>query len=124
MTHTLTLADLAQFSGGTGQWYRHGLVRSVLYTDGAQHVAEHGGAYWLLDKLATLQHVPKIARTEFQVWTLSVHVDRSATLACTDGNNGEVYAERITWTDFPLPSITLWVECDGEHRVILLPCEH
>ncbi|MFZ4768472.1 MAG: DUF6876 family protein, partial [Roseimicrobium sp.] len=44
---TLTQADLSQFTG-TEQWYRHGLARNVLYTEGAQHVAESGGAYWLL----------------------------------------------------------------------------
>lgn len=122
---TLSLADLAQFSGGTGQWYRHGLVRSVLYTDGARHVAEHGGAYWLLDMIATNQLLPEVAREEFQVWTLTVHADKSATLSCTNGNSREVYAEPIEWTDFPLLSITLWAETDDRtHRVILLPCEH
>jgi hypothetical protein len=30
---TLTEKDLRQFSG-TEHWYRHGLVRTVLYTDG------------------------------------------------------------------------------------------
>ena len=41
---TLTKEDLGQFTG-TEQWYRHGLARNVLYTEGAQHVAESGGAY-------------------------------------------------------------------------------
>ncbi len=40
---TLSKADLAHFTGSE-TWYRHGLVRNVLYTDGAQHVAETGGA--------------------------------------------------------------------------------
>jgi hypothetical protein len=50
-TKTLTKADLAHFTGSE-HWYSHGLVRSVLYTDGARHVAEAGGAYWLLDEIA------------------------------------------------------------------------
>lgn len=41
---TLTKEDLSQFTG-TEQWYRHGIARNVLYTDGAKHVAESGGAY-------------------------------------------------------------------------------
>jgi hypothetical protein len=39
-TKTLSKSDLAQFTG-TESWYRHGINRNVLYTDGAQHVAEH-----------------------------------------------------------------------------------
>lgn len=123
MTAALSLADLAQFTGSE-QWYRHSLVRSVLYTDGAQYLAEHGGAYWLLDEIATSQHLPAIAAQEFQVWTLTVQADRTARLACTNGNRTEVYAKAIEFTDFPLREISLWVEYDGKHRVILLPSEH
>jgi hypothetical protein len=42
-TKTLNEDDLAYFTGTT-QWYRHPLVRSVLYTDGVQYVAQAGGA--------------------------------------------------------------------------------
>jgi hypothetical protein len=34
MTKTLNTADLAQFTGSEN-WYRHGLNRTVLFTDGA-----------------------------------------------------------------------------------------
>jgi hypothetical protein len=50
-TKTLTKSDLSQFTGSE-QWYRHGLVRDVLFTDGAKYVADAGGAYWLIDKIA------------------------------------------------------------------------
>lgn len=123
MTPALTLADLAQFTGTT-QWYRHGLNRSVLYTDGARHVAEQGAAFWLLDEIAIGQHVRQVARQEFQVWTLSVLPDDTARLVCTNGNETEVFSKFIEFTDFPLREITLWVEYDGLHRVILLPSEH
>ena len=42
-TKTLSSSDLAQFTG-SDNWYRHGINRNLLYTDGAQHVAKHGGA--------------------------------------------------------------------------------
>ena len=54
MTHTLTKADLRHFTG-TESWFRHALVRDILYTEGVQYVAEQGGAYWLLDEIALLQ---------------------------------------------------------------------
>ena len=43
---TLTESQLRQFTGSEN-WYRHGINRSVLYTDGAQFLAEQGGAYCL-----------------------------------------------------------------------------
>ena len=71
MTKTLTREDLRQFSGSE-TWYRHAFVRSVLYTDGVKHVAEAGGAYWLIDEIAFGQHEKKIAAEPFQVWKLLV----------------------------------------------------
>ena len=75
---TLDAADLAQFTG-TEQCHRHSINRTVLYTDGAQYVAEHGGAYWLLDEIALVQpYDKKVAAEEFQVWTLTVHSDKNS----------------------------------------------
>jgi len=117
---TLTMSDLAQFTG-TVNWYRHGLVRSVTYTDGAQYVAEHGGAYWLLDIIAIAQrHDDAVSAEPFQVWRLTVRDDRTATVTCDDGNGKEVYRQEVPFTDFPLPEIALYF-CDG---VILLPGEY
>jgi hypothetical protein len=116
---TLTEADLRQFTG-TENIYRHGLVRHIRYTDGAQHVAEAGQAYWLLDAIACSQLEPKIAAEPFQLWTLTVHEDRSADLRCTDGNGIVIKSERIAFTDFPLKSIDLY--CTD--NTILLPNEY
>ena len=58
---TLTQPDLWQFSGST-TWYQHSLNKDVLYTEGAQYVAEAGGAYWLLDEIALAQQsIPPVA---------------------------------------------------------------
>jgi hypothetical protein len=54
---------------------------NVLYTDGAQYVAEHGGAYSLLDEISLIQSYDKhVAAEDFQVWRLTVHSDKIATL--------------------------------------------
>jgi hypothetical protein len=119
-THPLRREDLKQFYG-TEKWYRHGLARDVLYTDGARHVAVHGGAFWLLDEIALAQkYQPKVMAEAFQVWKLTVNEDRSATLSCEDGNLVEVYRKTLDYTDFPLPDITLWFT----DKVILLPSEY
>jgi hypothetical protein len=68
---TLTKSDLAQFTGSE-QWYRHGLVRKVLFTDGAKYVADTAGAYWLIDEIAFAQVEPAVAAEEFQLWKLTV----------------------------------------------------
>jgi len=101
--------------------YRHTINHNVLYTDGAQHVAEHGGAYWLLDEIAIIQPYNKpVAAEEFQVWKLTVHPDRSATLTCDDGNDNIVFTKKIEYTDFPLDEITLYFA----NNVIHLPSEY
>ena len=117
---TFTAADLAQFTGSE-HWYRHGINRKVLFTDGAKYVADCGGAYWLLDEIALIQPYDKrVAAEEFQVWTLKVRDDRTATLTCEDGNGTVVFSKDIEFTDFPLPEITLWFAND----TIYLPSEH
>jgi hypothetical protein len=116
----LTSEDLRQFTGSE-HWYRHGLVRNVLFTDGAKYLADAGGAYWLLDEIALAQrYEKKVAGEAFQVWKLTVNPDHTATLTCGDGNNNVVYTKRIDFTDFPLPEISLWFT----DNTILLPSEY
>ena len=116
----MTRADLAQFTG-TERWYRHSLNRRVLFTDGARHVAEAGGAYWLLDEIALAQlHVPAVAREAFKLWRLAVCPDRSAALECGDGNGVTVWAKPIPYTDFPLVGVELYLS----NNIILLPGEY
>jgi hypothetical protein len=117
---TLTEPDLRHFTGSK-HWYRHALNPSVVFTDGAKYVADEGGAYWLLDEIALAQRYEKaVAVEEFQVWTLTVNDDRTATLSCEDGNETVVFEKRIEFTDFPATWITLWFA----NGTIYLPSEH
>jgi prepilin-type processing-associated H-X9-DG protein len=117
----LSPADLLQFSGGTLRYYRHGLNRNVLFTDGAKYVADEGGAYWLLDIIAISQlHDKRLRRQPFQVWGLAVQPDQSATLTVDDGNGQVLLTQNIAFTDFPGAGITLWFS----GNVIYLPVEH
>lgn len=116
---TLRAADLDQFTGSE-HWYRHPLAPHITYTDGAQHVAETGGAYWLLDAIVSHQCVHSVRNEPFQVWTLKVEEDRSAMLSCKDGDGYVVAVQKIAYTDFPLPEIELWLQND----VIFLPSEY
>jgi hypothetical protein len=113
-------AIMASFTGSE-TWHQHGLVRSILFTEGAKYVADAAGAYWLLDEIATNQLRPKIRREEFQVWKLIVDADhQSAVLCCEDGNSRTVWRKRIDFTDFPGEGITLYFA----NNVIHLPSEY
>ena len=111
---------LRQFTG-SDTWYRHALNRKMLFTDGAKHIADEGGAYWLLDEIALAQRYEKaVAAEAFQAWKLTVDlIIRTGILTCEDGNGKAVFTKVIEYTDFPAASVTLWVE----NNTIYLPSE-
>jgi hypothetical protein len=115
-----TLAELRQFTGSE-QWFRHGLVRNILFTEGAKYLADRAGAYWLIDEIAfTQKSDPAVAAEAFQLWTLTVQPDQTATLTCGDGNGRTVYSKKLDYTDFPLPEVQLYCA----NNTILLPSEY
>jgi hypothetical protein len=119
-TSKLTKADLQQFTG-TDHYYRHAINPHVLFTDGAKYLADKAGAYWLLNEIALIQRYNRqVAVEEFQVWTLSVDANDTASLKCDDGNGNVVFSKDIGFTDFPLDEVKLWFAND----VIYLPSEH
>lgn len=116
----LSQDDLDQFQG-TEKWYSHGLNSNTLFTEGAKYLADAGQAYWLLDVIALSQlKGNRVAAEPFQVWTLRVQPDRSATITCEDGDHRTVYAQAIRFTDFPMDCVTLWFA----NGVIYLPNGH
>jgi len=120
MTKAIDKETLRQFHG-TENWYRHCMVRNVLYTDGAKYVAETAEAYWLLDEIAFSQMVKRVATEEFQLWKLKVNLkDQTARLVCEDGNGSSLFIKRIPYTDFPLEEISFYFT----DNTILLPSEY
>lgn len=116
----LTATGLAQFTG-TEQWYRHALNGEVHFTDGVKHVADHAGAYWLIDEIALIQlYNKRVCAERFQVWKLHVNTDMTGHLTCEDGNDNVVYIKKIPFTDFPLEGITFWFT----DNTILWPSEY
>lgn len=103
------MAELAQFCG-SDTLYRHPLW-GRLYTEGVARMSNLCDAHWLLDSIFAKQYQEAVAREDFQVWKLTTH-GSTGVLTCEDGNDNEVYREDITYTDFPLPELTLWFEND------------
>ena len=116
---TLSNAELISFTG-TERLFRHGLKRNILYTEGVQYIAEHGGAYWLIDEIALKQSDPTVASEAFQFWCLAVSANKTATLTCEDGNGQMVFTKQIEFTDFPLDEIYFYFT----NNTILLPSEY
>jgi hypothetical protein len=111
---------LSQFTGSE-HWYRHGLVPSITFTDGAKYIADAARAYWLLDEIALAQRFDeKVKAEEFQVWKLTVNDDSTASLVCEDGDYNVVSSKQIPFTDFPKEGVTLWFA----NSVIFLPSEY
>lgn len=120
MTKTLCPSKLRQFTGSE-HWYRHPLVRQVLFTDGAKYVADQAGAYWLIDTIAFAQKTqPAVAAEAFQVWKLDVKPDNTGVLTCADGSDRAVFTQPLEFTDFPEPGIVLWFT----DNTIFLPSEY
>lgn len=128
MSCTVTQSDLDQFIGSTDM-YQH-WTRQFHYTTGVQYLCENGAA-WLVDAIASHQFEPKLKKGDlkyFQIWDLKVD-GGSGILTCrADSDKKPVVSQEIEYTDFPLPSIKLYVELgslDGvnEHLVCMLASE-
>jgi len=108
--------ELLQFTG-TLHYYRH--FTGLHYTDGIQYLAEHAGAYWLIDLVGSYQH--KLRHVPFQIWTLTVNDDHTARATMReDDNQPTTVRQDIPYTDFPLPTF----ECYCIDNVLLLKSEY
>jgi len=112
-------SELACFTG-TEHYYR--IAPSVVLTDGAKYVAEHAGAYWLMDAIAS--YLPQYTGTEEFITAKLTVVRGSANLILDNGNGNVLTRQHIPFTDFPMPSITLYACWGGEFWVVMLPGEY
>jgi hypothetical protein len=129
---TLTHEQLSQFTGDLVR-YRHALNRRVIYTPGVQFLADRGGAYWLIDVIAsylTPAFVEEAARADERIawmhfWRLDVGEDRTSLVTARADTGCEPFvSQQIPFTDFPLEFVCVWAAFDGEHWTLYLPSEH
>lgn len=81
-------------------------------TDGVRALAEKGGAFWLLDIIASYQQ--KCRRDpmlrDMQFWKLSVK-GSSAVVECERDEGDVAIRQEVGYTDFPIQGETkIWVE--------------
>ena len=113
------IAELKQFSGSC-VLYKHWL--NILYTEGIKHLAETTQSFWLIDAIASHQTRKLISNPylkELQIWRLVVQ-EKSGVLICEWDTDKEVLKQNIPYTDFPLPTIKLYLA----QKVLMLPSEY
>jgi hypothetical protein len=91
-----TLASKLRQYTGTEQYHRLTLFGGFVCTDGVYAFAEEGGAYWVLDLIASYQ--PQLRNYEFQHWKIISHRGKFIAL-CTDGNGYTLVTQEGDFTD-------------------------
>jgi len=118
---------------GTESYHKLTIFPNIVGTDGVAYLAKNAECFWLIDEIASAQIHPKIRNNpelqEIQFWTLTVQ-NRSAVLICrVDGDQPPVFQKKISYTDFPLSQIKIWVAATGDpdgktFKVMMLPTEY
>lgn len=111
--------ELPQFIG-TEHYYRHALVRAMVYTDGVRFFAENagGGAYWFLDIVAT-EILRLQGRDPFLSITLSV-ADGRGQIVADDGNGNVLFRKDVRSTDCPPGDWRFYLT----DNVLMIPSEY
>jgi hypothetical protein len=113
-------SNLAHFYG-SDVWYRHGLNRNMLYTEGVQYFAETaggGGAYWLLDIIAT--EVFPLLKNEPFIYIQACVDKNTCHLFAEDGNDKALWLKTIDYTDLQEGTWDFYLT----NNVLLLPSEY
>jgi hypothetical protein len=128
----LSPTELAQFTGST-EWFRHSFNKAVIYTEGVRYLADRGKAYWLIDAIASHIGCPtfnKAAAKDDRIrllhfWKLAVNRDQTALLTGTaDSGEPPFIRQKILYTDFPLESVDVWAQNNGDGYTLMLPSEY
>ncbi len=130
-TKPIEQSDLDQFIG-TENYYKNGLFRGFVHTDGIQFLADSAGAYWFIDLVASHQMNPKVRREPFQLWTVKLNGKGGATVfAQSDTDSPRLCQQYIEYTDWPesLQGFQCYVErgsLDGTTAclIMMLKTEH
>ena len=103
------------YAQGTEAYHRLSLM-PLKCTDSVKILAETAGAFWLVDAIGSY-----LRKEPFQVWTLCVTPEKTATLwMIEDSGEKPKVEQRFEHTDFPVGSWIIWV-VDG---VLMLPGDY
>lgn len=130
MACTIDQNVLNQFYGSE-KFYRHWMMKNLVYTEGMQYIASNGGA-WLLDLIVSHQMNKKLQTgmlRDVQFWELKINKETNTAVAICRADSDQPIAvkQEIEYTDFPF-DIQINVErtsLDGVNEVMcmMLPSE-
>lgn len=127
-------------------YYKH--MGNLVITEGVKSLADSAGCYWLLDIIASYQHITKKDNMlrDMQFWHLRPNKwegdpktllqylapDESggkfdAHVTCERDTDNVAIAQQIIYTDFPFktaPEVKLYVQNNGSCMVVCLPEEY
>jgi hypothetical protein len=121
------LSELKHFTGSE-QFFKHGMNRKLIYTEGVRHLAEKAGCYWLIDDVAIvlLPALLKKHKDYFYSIQLFVQRDCSAVVTIGDGNGNTHLDHKVKWTDFPIigEAVKFFLYESEDHYCLMLPSEY
>lgn len=136
MTTTLTTKERAQrvldqSRNGCNSYFGHPLVPKFIYTEGVRELAQAASCFWLLDLLAipllkAVKEDPNANNGSMVILTLTKYSqDAKATLEASSADDAPPFwTYDVDWTDFPLDSLTLYAQWDGDVLITILPSEY
>ena len=112
--------ELHQFIG-TEHYYS--IRADFMGTDGVKYLAEQAGCFWLLDLYwSHLLNIDHIANP-FTVLKMTVQ-NSAAYVVIEDGNDNVLAQQFVEYTDFQLPTFSLYCSWFGEGWVEMLTSEY
>lgn len=118
----ITHSNLANFYGSENVYFLP-MFKSIKYTEGVRFIV-HNDATWLVtDILSHVCYNEECKEQEFIVAKLKVNKDKTATLTLDDGNGNILTTQEYSFTDFPIPEISFYIEGPHGYKVMMLPSE-
>ena len=120
-------SELANFTGTEA--YHKVTLGNIKATDGIAYLCQKAGCFWLMDIIASVQHLPKIQEhLSFIVWRIIKNEDNGAIVSaywdCEEDKSYSdtklLYRQEIKYTDFPLKEFEFYQIED----VVLLKSEY
>src|ERR1700722_6473459 len=101
--HTdFNLNELRQFTGSE-HFFKNGINRKLIYTEGVQYLAEKARCYWLIDEIAVIL-LPSLLKNRYdEFYSIQLLVTNCSAVITVGDGNGKIYMKhKIEWTDFPI----------------------
>lgn len=111
------LNELNQFYG-TQKYYRH---FNLLLTEGVYFLANEADCFWLMDII--FSYTSNFKEEDFITCQLTVKNSKGK-VVFDDGNNNKLLSQKISYTDFPLDKIKLYITKYESQFVVMLPGEY